>query len=229
MYIHPISKKYKSVTGNKKIKAVVFDIDGTLSPDISWTKITDLLGSSVPDHKKIYGDFKSGRASYEESVRIVLKLWRGEGDLHKSRLEKMFREWNLKNDTVPLFRYLKKKGYLICLITGSVDLFAQVIAEMVGADAWYANSTLTWDNKGNLADLVYEPLAGEKKLKQFLEFCSRNSLEVEECVMVGDDMNDTELFKATRRGILVESPSSSVLENVAWKKVKTLTEIENIL
>ena len=103
---------------------MVFDIDGTLSPDISWTKITDLLGSSAPDHKRIYDDFKSGRASYEESVRIVLKLWKGGGDLHKSRLEKMFREWNLKNDAIPLFRYLKKKGYTTCLITGSVDLFA---------------------------------------------------------------------------------------------------------
>lgn len=214
---------------NKKIKAVVFDIDGTLSPDTSWTKITDLLGSSVPDHKKIYDDFKSGRASYEECVRIVLKLWRGEGDLHKSRLEKMIREWNLKNDAIPLFRYLKEKEYITCLITGSVDLFAQVIAEMMGADTWYANATLTWDNEGNLADMAYEPRAGEKKLKQFLEFCSRNSLEAEECAAVGDDANDVELFKATGRGILVESPSSLALENVAWKKVRTLAEVRDIL
>jgi len=100
---------------------------------------------------------------------------------------------------------------------------------MVGADAWYANSTLTWNNDGNLADMAYEPRAGEKKLKQFLEFCSRNSLEAEECATVGDDANDVELFKATGQGILVESPTSLALKDAAWKKVRTLAEVQGIL
>lgn len=214
---------------DKKIRAVVFDIDGTLSPDISWTKITDLLGSSVPDHERIYRDFKSGRASYEECVKIVLKLWRGEGELHRSRLEKMFRAWNIKDDAIPLFRYLKGRGYVTCLITGSVDLFAQVIAERVGADAWYANSALTWDGDGNLADFAYEPRAGEKKLKQFLKFCASRGLEPSECLAVGDDANDIELFKISKHGILVETSTSAVLEPYAWKKVKALGEIREII
>lgn len=127
------------------IKAVVFDIDGTLSRDVSWTKLTLLLGASVPDYLKIYEDFKTGKLEYEESKRLLFKLWRGEGDLYRNKLKKIFDNWIIKEDAIPVFSYLKSKGYIICLITGSFDLFAQIIAEKVGADFWYANTILHWD------------------------------------------------------------------------------------
>jgi len=211
------------------IKAVIFDIDGTLSSDISWTKLTLLLGKSVPDHLKIYEDFKTGKLEYEESKRLLLKLWRGEGVLHKNKLQKIFDSWIIKENTIPLFSYLKSKRYITCLITGSVDLFAQTIAGKVGADFWYANTILHWDEDDILQDFDYELNAADKKLEQFENFKKQNSLENSECVVVGDDSNDIELFKITQHGIIVESPTSSVLELFAWKKVKDLIEIKNIL
>lgn len=124
-------------TENKNsIKAVVFDIDGTLSPDISWTKLTLQLGHSVPHHVEIYKKFKSGKLEYNEAKKAMLSLWTASGPLDKSRLEEMFRSWVLKDDAVPIFQYLKSKNYITCLITGSMDLFAQVIAQRVGVDFW---------------------------------------------------------------------------------------------
>lgn len=66
-------------------------------------------------------------------------------------------------------------------------------------------------------------------MEQFKKFISQNSLRSSECVVIGDDSNDIELFKITRHGIAVESPTSSVLESFAWKKIKDLVEIKNIL
>lgn len=214
---------------NDKIRAVVFDIDGTLSPDVSWTKLTLLLGASVPDHIKIYEDFKNGNLEYEESKKALLRLWRGGGEVSKNKLTKIFAEWTLKEDAKHLFEYLRSKGYITCLITGSVSLFAEIISKRLKADAWYANTVLHWDENDHLKDYDYERRAAEKKLEQFVDFCVKNSLEVSQCVAVGDDSNDTELFKMTKHGILVESPTSQVLESIAWKKVKSLSEIEKIL
>ncbi len=211
------------------IKAVVFDIDGTLSPDISWTKLTLMLGASVPDHLAIYESFKHGQMEYEESKTALLKLWRGDGDVSKKKLENIFNEWDIKPDAKEVFDYLRAKGIRTCLVTGSVDLFAEVIAQRVGADEWYANTVLHWDEDNNLKDYDYERNAGDKKLAQLMEFCEKNSIDVSECIAVGDDANDVELFKATGRGIAVESSTSHLLDSVAWKKVKDLGEIKQIL
>lgn len=45
------------------MKAVVFDIDGTLSPEVSWLALTRDLGASVEEHAQIYADYKAGRIS----------------------------------------------------------------------------------------------------------------------------------------------------------------------
>ena len=211
------------------IKAIIFDIDGTLSHDISWTKLTLMLGASVPDHEQIYDDFKNGRMEYEESKKALLKLWRGDGEVTKAKLEKLFNDWELKPDAKEVFDYLKNKGYRTCLVTGSVDLFAEVIARRLGADEYYANTILHWDENNHLHDYTYEIHAGDKKLAQLMEFCKKNSIDPSECVAVGDDTNDTELFKITKRGVAVESPTSQVLDSVAWKKIKALSELKEIL
>lgn len=213
-----------------KIKAVIFDIDGTLSSGISWMKITRELRESVPDHLKIYEDFKNNRLTLTEGKNAILTLWRGkDGTLHKEQLLKLFQSWKLKEDAGDLFLYLKRKGYLTCLITGSVDLFAEIVAQKLKADFWYANSILIWDEKNTLKDFTYEPYAEKKKREQLSQFCRTHALRPDECAVVGDDTNDAELFKATHYSIVVESPTSSALEELAWRKVKTLAEIKKIL
>ncbi len=217
---------------NKKsgsIKAAVFDIDGTLSPDISWTKLTFQLGFTVPHCVEIYKRFQSGASGYETAKRELLMLWTALGPLKKSRLTEIFENWELKKDAVSIFQYLKSKGYITCLITGSVDLFAEVVARKLGADFWYANTNLTWDDNNNLVDMIYDRNASWKKLEQLKEFCASNSLGLGECVVVGDDSNDVEMFKATGKGVAVESPTSEAVEPFAWRKVKDLEEIKNIL
>lgn len=214
---------------NKDIKAIVFDIDGTLSDDNSWTKVTMMLGASVQDHAQIYDDFRNGRLEYEESKKALLKLWRGEGPVSRDKLTKIFAGWNLKKDARELFDYLHSKGYLTCLITGGVDLFAQEIAKTLGVKNWYANTVLHWDENNILQGYDYVREADHKKLSQLKKFCEENLISVSECVAVGDDLNDVELFNATGRGILVESTTSHKLEQFSWKKVKELNEIKNII
>lgn len=211
------------------VKAVIFDIDGTLTPEISWTKLTLELGASVPDHLQIYENFKLGKLTYEESKKTLIALWQSSGPVTKGRLARMFESWTLNEGAIPLFRYLKSRGYKTCLITGSFDLYAEVIAKRLGADFWYANTKLAFNAQDKLTDFVYERDAGKKKLSQFLQFCGEQHLEPQECIVVGDDSNDTELFKLTGRGVAIQSPTSHTLEGVAWRKIKELAGLKEIL
>jgi phosphoserine phosphatase len=44
-------------------KAAIFDIDGTLSPEVSWTELTHRLGTSVEEHLRIFGKYRRGEIS----------------------------------------------------------------------------------------------------------------------------------------------------------------------
>ncbi|MDP3948437.1 MAG: HAD-IB family phosphatase [bacterium] len=214
---------------DSKIKAVVFDIDGTLSPHVSWTKLTALLGAQVSELNKIYDDLKNGKAEYEESKRAVLRLWESGGKLNKVRLKEIFNNWELKPEAGFVIDYLRSKGYIICLITGSMDLYAEIIAKRLGIVFWYANTVLHWKENGELQDLSYELDADKKKCGQFTEFCSKQSLLPTECVVVGDDANDIGLFELSEHGVAVLSPSSSILDSVAWKRINNLSQLKDIL
>lgn len=217
------------MTDNRKFKAVIFDIDGTLTPDISWTALTRDVGASIEEHMKIFRAHQGGEITHEISTRELTELWRKTGNAKKGFFEALFMKWGLKDGAKELMDYLLSKGYLICLITGSTELYAGIIAKRLGIKTWFANASFDWDDKGNLTGFHYDINQKEKKLKQFLEFCRENEIEPGDCAVVGDGYNDAELFSLTGNGIAMESDGSHHLEKIAWKKVKNLGEIKNIL
>lgn len=209
-----------------KLTAAVFDIDGTLSPDISWLALTRDLGASVDGHIQIYNDYKQGKIDYPTSKSQLIGLWSATGNANKSFFGALF-------DALPLDPSAKsvtreaKIGRTVCLITGSMDMYAQIVARKLEIDHWYANTTLHWDSDGNLVDMDYELNQGQKKLKQFGQFCQKNNLQPNECLVVGDGENDEHLFEASQHGVLVGS--SSAIESHAWRRVEQLADVEQIL
>ncbi|OGE82469.1 MAG: hypothetical protein A3B10_00130 [Candidatus Doudnabacteria bacterium RIFCSPLOWO2_01_FULL_44_21] len=108
--------------------------------------------------------------------------------------------------------------------------FAKIIAERVAADDFYFNTPLSYDEQGNITDLVYEKDQAGHKLKQFTEFCQKYGFKPEDCVVVGDSENDLLLFLETKKGIAIRTEAEDkILEPVAWKIINNLAEIKNIL
>jgi HAD superfamily phosphoserine phosphatase-like hydrolase len=210
----------------KKSEAVVFDIDGTLSPEVSWLALTRDLGAPVEQHVQIYKDYKEGKIGYEVSKDQLIGLWRSTGNANKAFFGQLF-------DSLPLDPAAEKVvqaakvGHLVCLITGSMDLYAETVARKLGIDKWYANTTLHWDDQGNLVDMDYELNQAAKKLEQYTQFCNKNGLGVEDCLVVGDGENDEKLFEVCRRGVLIGSDPES--ETYAWKRIAQLADFEQIL
>lgn len=217
------------MTQKRTLKAVIFDIDGTLTPDVSWTALTRDLGTSVEKHLEIFHGHRDGKITHETSKRELLKLWQETGNANKAFFQKLFMEWPLKDGAGELIDYLKSKGYLICLITGAADLYAEVIAKRLGIKDFFSNSQFIWDDNGKLKDFHYDIKQDKKKLEQFLKFCREQSLDPRDCAVVGDSHNDTELFSATGNGIAVNSKNSHHLEKIAWKIISNLNEIKELL
>jgi HAD superfamily phosphoserine phosphatase-like hydrolase len=212
----------------KQIRAVVFDIDQTLSPDISWTALTRDLGASVDEELRIYEEFRTGKIGYEQAKDGVLKLWQATGNANKVFFTALFERWPLAEGAEEVVALLQKERK-VCAITGSMDLYAQIVAKKLGVAHWYANTTLHWDEAGNLIDFDYELKQDEKKLDQFLAFCTSQTLNPKECAVVGDGENDVLMFEASGNGIAVGDSCPEELMRVANAATSELAALPELI
>ncbi len=212
------------------IKAVIFDIDGTLTKEISWPFLVERLGISITQHDGVFQAFKKGEISLQNATNKVLNLWRSKGLATKSHVVNVFSEIPLRDDAKKTIEYLKSKSYILCLITGSMDLYAEQVAKELDISYYYSNTKLFWDKAGVLSGMDYYTDDRGKKLAQFMEFTKKVGVRPDECAVVGDSANDIGLFNITGKGIAVRTEfEAKELEAVAWKKIEHLKEIKDIL
>lgn len=204
------------------MRAIIFDVDGTLAPDVSWQMITRGLGASVEKLLEIYGGYKSGELTYEPAKRAVIELWRGTGNADRDFFQQLVDSLPLDPAAERVVRAVRESGKILCLISGSVDIYTATVARKLGIEHWYANTTLHWDAAGGLADMEYELNQAHKKLEQFTDFCHAQGIESYECIVVGDGENELELFKATGHGILIGPNPSEDCRQQAWKSYQSL-------
>ncbi len=213
----------------EEIKAVVFDIDGTVTPHISWLAMTRDLGASVEEHERIFRDFVENRISYETTKDELVKLWRETGNATRAELENIFESWPVFPEAQELISFLSGKGLHVAFITGSMNLYAKTIAEKFSIPDYYANGELVFDSAGNLTDFHYHRDQSGKKLEHLFEFCEKRAVKPHNIVAVGDGENDIGLFTETERGIMVGDYRPETLKNVAWKEADNLFEVKELL
>lgn len=211
----------------KEIETIIFDVDGTLTEEVSWLKITEGLGAPPEKHAQIFSDFKAGKLSYPEAKGQLISLWQSTGNANKPYMEKMFRSWGLKQDAEETVDYLKK-AYRVCLMSGAVDLYVQIVAEKLGIEDWYANTQLIWDEQGNLIDFHYFADQAQKKLDHLSEYLAKHGLDKRKCAVVGDGDSDIALFRELPYGIAVNKEPYPELEELAFRTVSDLSNLKNI-
>ncbi len=212
-----------------KFEAVVLDIDGTLSPEVSWYALTQGLGASAIQHKVIYDAYRNSEITYEDSKRQLIGLWQATGNANKTYMERLFETWDFYPGVAQAVEGIQQDGYETCIITGSFDIWAKAVAERLKVKHWFANTETVWDEHGNLVDMHYEIQQGKKKLEQLEAFCSGMGIKPEQCLAVGDSENDIDLFVRTGHGVAVGETIDEALAQTAWKTVKTFPEIKGML
>jgi len=239
----------------KDIKLVCFDVDGTLVEGNSWLYLTRGLGGSEKKHIKIFHQFRQGKISLGKAEKLLLKMYRKSGGIFrkilrvvfsvflkflsrfyylrwqkptKDLIKEIFSNIRLKDGSQELISYLKGKGYKIFLVSGAIDMYVEEVAKKLKIDGFYAAASLGFDKKGILNRIYYQANQGEIKVRQLEEIARRLDVSLEEIVFVGESDNDIRAFEVTKHGIAVSSQCGK-LKEVAWKEVKDIREIKNIL
>lgn len=213
-----------------KYKAVIFDIDGTLTTTNSWVDITKALGADSTKHDQIYLARKSGALNLEDSRKLLLELWQNTQNANETFLRTSFKKTELRPEAKKLFTHLHQKGYTTCLITGSNNLFAQEIANKLGTKYYFANAQFEFDDSGNLTGYDYEIDQGSKKLEQLQDFCAKQKIKLEDCIAVGDGANDIEMMKNVGLPIAIKTESEDQeIEKYTKQTIKNLDELNSFL
>ena len=93
-------------------KAIIFDMDGTLTEYNSWLEFTKALGASVEEHTKIYNDLLAGKSILEESKEKLFVLWQRSENAHKEFIDAIFVSWQLKHNALEVIHDLQDSGFI---------------------------------------------------------------------------------------------------------------------
>jgi phosphoserine phosphatase len=213
----------------RKYKAVIFDLDGTMSPKNSWLELTNFLGADPQLHIDIFQKFMENSLSLDDAKKQLLDLWLSSAKAFEKPIRTFFKTLPLRENAREIIEYLRGRSIETCLISSTVDICVEEVASTIGIKNWYADSRLIFDEKGNLADLIYQEEQLNQKLKYFEEFLALFRISPEECLVIGDGENDIILFEKCNGGLTIGDSVAPKLKKIAKAHIDNLIEIKDFL
>lgn len=215
---------------NENVKAVILDLDQTLTTDTaSWLQFTSLIGADPRVHAQIFAEFKLGKINYPTAKKTLINLWKTTGKTNWADINKVFKQIELRKGAIPAIEYLKRK-YVVCIVTGSIDVFAEITAKKLGVKNYYASTKFIFDGNNQLVDFNYKLSRGEDKLEFFDRFCKKSGFKPEECAAIGDGESDMPIFKRVGTPILFLASETTEDQKKKIKlQIKNWKEISKFL
>ena len=178
------------------IKAIVFDVDGTLTKIKSiWRLIHEELGTWR--HARINRElYYAGKIDYIQWAKLDSALWRG---VKVKRIMDVVRNVELVEEVEYLMSELKKRGYYIGLISAGVNFLPDYIRNKLNLDYSLSNELIT--RNGLLTGEVIVNVPYPDKFKGFKKFIKNTGFEESEVATVGDD--PTDLYDGSAIKILI--------------------------
>ena len=181
--------------GDLLIKFVVFDLDNVLIDTETIDEIAKIKGIEE-EISDITLQAMQGKIPFETSIRQRVKKLEG---ISTSDIDEAMDKISLNPGAVETATELKKQGYKIAIITGSFDVIALKVKELINADYAFYN-TLEVDD-GKLTGEVSGPLITQNKVDVLRQLVDEIGITLDECATIGDGANDLEMIKNAKIGI----------------------------
>jgi len=170
----------------KDIKAVVFDMDGTLY-DLDFTvQVMSEFGKEMylGEGKK----FKAKEALFSQYIELAARSLKGTDQKEmEDYVSSNFKKYLFPGVESSL-RELKESGKILCLTTSNFYPFARAIALGLGFDYFYSIN-LELDEKGKLTGRMLDNIRDydESRREQIASFSHHSGIICENIAYVGDD------------------------------------------
>jgi phosphoserine phosphatase len=170
---------------NRRIRLVVFDLDGTLTPvDSLWRYLHDAFGT-WDGGKAAAQKYRRGEISYKEWAETDAKYWAGTSVLE---MKKILNQIPYQQGAIEVFKELKKRNVKTAIVSAGLSILADKAAHELGADFALANELQT--NDGCLTGGISVKVAVNDKERIIDEIAREFAIPLSEVALVGDRAND---------------------------------------
>ncbi len=208
-----------------KIKAVCFDMDGTLIRNTDSVRYLCTLNGNSDALKEIEKLESDGDISWIEADHLKARLISG---LHVAQVREKFKaNIELIQNIEQVVVYLRESGIRSVLITAGPIQVASVLGTQFGFDGVYG-SLYEVENQKFTGEIVHH-LGADGKVRCLEDFCSKHGIGFDQCVAIGDSESDVDVFKMCERSIGINY--SDAIEGKASEHIITedLSDVIGIL
>ncbi len=211
-----------------QVRAVAFDVDGTLVQENFWLQLHDLFGVSREDDVAWMKKYRDGEWNYRQWMDTVSSAYQ-RNPRSRTEMELIMSSFELFPDAHDVVSKLSAR-YPVVLISSNIDHYIEAVAATLSVPEWHAYTRFEYDTEGRYAHISYldKGTELEAKVNSVNAFALRNGLLPSEVAFVGDSKNDLDAFHHTGKGILIRNGNDDLRE-AAWKRVGVLKDIESIL
>jgi len=213
-------------------KLVCFDLDGTLVDDtiFIWQTIHEYFKTDPKQRKEMAENFLSGKITYSEWADWEVKTWIKVG-ANKEKMLDSIHQLSLMNGAVETLEELKRRGYKLAIISGSLNFVVEkIIPDYKNIFNDILINELFFDDSGKITGSKFTEYDMEKKADGLKYIAEKEGISTKECIFIGDHNNDLEIAQEAGLSIAFNSKSeklNAIASHVIIKK--DLKEILKII
>jgi phosphoserine phosphatase len=175
---------------------ICFDVDGTLvmHPEgrVIWEVLNIRYGGSDEINRRRYDRFLAGKMAYEEWVRLDVGGWIEAGATKGDILEAVS-EFRLIDDARETVTALKKRGFRLAVISGTIDIILDTLFADHPFDDVHTNR-IYFDADGKVDSWYATPFDGAGKPRALRKIAEKHGIPLSRTAFVGDGENDVPLL-----------------------------------
>ncbi len=196
------------------IKLVVFDMDGVLTRcKSSWYFVHRHFGTDNSENIRL---FNEKRIDYPTFMYLDVMLWKSKDPhLTREKLSRIFERMELTYGALETIKKLKDDGKRIAVITGGLDILAEIVCRKLGIEDYFANGLET-DSEGIITGRGIVRVDPYRKDLVIHELKHKFSLKSDEVAAVGDGEVDIPMFSHAGISIAFNPLSPEVAKNATY-------------
>ena len=217
----------------RELGVLAFDLDGVLvKHPSSWRYLHEKFGSiRIIQERNDSEMFREGVITYSEWMERDLKalLQVRNNKLTREEIVEAFKECELEDHVDELVHYVKSLGIIVAIVSGGIDILANMVAERLGIELVFANKLL-FNEQGYLIPRgieVVNPLRKDTVLKKISKI---TSVPLSKFMFVGDSDWDSSAFKVVGYPVLYLRESEVTLTGISnIYVVRNMHELKEVI
>ena len=217
---HKIERESSFILPTNRIKAVVFDFDGTLAKNKSnrtiWESLWVCSGYSERDCQLLHQKFNNKEIDHAKWCELTEKVFK-DGGLHRDAIKKIAKKIHLIPGVKQVFSELRNCDIKIYIVSGSI---LYVIQDVLGSYNCYVDriqaNIFTYTEEGYLDKIIVTRYDFLGKSQFIREIARELTISPKDILFVGNSINDQFAYQSGARTLCINPILTDPYNRTIW-------------